>query len=47
MLYQLSYTEFYFTNTLFPDFDKSEFNKALFMYENRDRRFGGLHEENR
>lgn len=47
MLYQLSYTEFYFTNTLFPDFDKSEFNKALFMYENRDRRFGGLHEEDR
>ena len=47
MLYQLSYTEFYFTNTLFPDFDKSEFNKALFMYENRDRRFGGIHEENR
>ena len=47
MLYQLSYTEFYFTNTLFPDFDKSEFNKALFMYENRDRRFGGVHEEDR
>lgn len=47
MLYQLSYTEFYFTNTLFPDFDKSEFNKALFMYENRDRRFGGIHEEDR
>lgn len=47
MLYQLSYTEFYFTNTLFPDFDKSEFNKALFMYENRDRRFGGIYEENR
>ena len=46
MLYQLSYSEFYFTNTLFPDFDKSEFNKALFMYENRDRRFGGLHEDN-
>ena len=42
MLYQLSYSEFYFTNTLFPDFDKSEFNKAIFMYENRDRRFGGL-----
>ena len=42
MLYQMSYSEFYFTNTYFPDFDKSEFNKAIFMYENRDRRFGGL-----
>lgn len=42
MLYQMSYSEFYFTNTYFPDFDKSEFNKALFMYENRDRRFGGI-----
>ena len=47
MLYEMSYAEFYFTITYFPDFDKSEFNKALFMYENRDRRFGGLHEENR
>ena len=45
MLYQMSYSEFYFTNTLFPDFDKSEFNKALFMYENRDRRFGGVDTE--
>ena len=45
MLYQMSYSEFYFTNTLFPDFDKSEFNKAIFMYENRDRRFGGIYEK--
>lgn len=46
MLYQASYSEFYFTNTLFPDFDKSEFNKALFMFENRDRRYGGISEKN-
>jgi len=46
MLYEMSYSEFYFTNTLFPDFDKSEFNKALFMFDNRDRRFGGVNEEN-
>ena len=46
MLYQLSYSEFYFTNTLFPDFDKSEFNKTLFMFENRDRKFGGISEKN-
>lgn len=45
MLYQASYSEFYFTNTLFPNFDKSEFNKALFMFENRDRRFGGISEK--
>ena len=42
MLYEMSYSEFYFTNTYFPDFDKSEFNKALFIYQNRNRRFGGL-----
>ncbi len=46
MLYEMSYSEFYFTNTLFPDFDKSEFNKALFMYDNRDRRFGGINVQN-
>lgn len=46
MLYQASYSEFYFTNTLFPDFDKSEFNKTLFMFENRDRKFGGISEKN-
>ena len=45
MLYEMSYSEFYFTNTFFPDFDKSEFNKAIFMYENRDRRFGGLNDK--
>ncbi len=45
MLYQISYSEFYFTNTYFPDFDKSEFNKALFIFENRDRRFGGLNDK--
>jgi len=45
MLYQMSYSEFYFTNTLFPDFDKSELNKALFMFENRERRFGGINDK--
>lgn len=45
MLYQASYSEFYFTNTLFPDFDKSEFNKALFIYDNKDSRFGGINSE--
>ena len=45
MLYEMSYAEFYFTNTYFPDFDKSELNKALFMFENRDRRFGGINDK--
>ena len=45
MLYEMSYSEFYFTKTYFPDFDKSEFNKALFIYENRDRRFGEIKEK--
>lgn len=44
MLYQMSYSEFYFTNTYFPDFDKMEFNKALFMFTNRDRRYGGVND---
>ena len=40
MLYQLSYAEMYFTNTLFPDFNNKEFDKAIDSYNNRDRRFG-------
>ena len=40
MLYQLSYAEMYFPNTLFPDFDEKEFDKAIEMYNTRDRRFG-------
>lgn len=40
MLYQMSYSEFYFTDVLFPDFDEKEFDKALDSFTNRDRRFG-------
>lgn len=42
MLYQLAYAEMYFPESLFPDFDKNEFDKALISYQNRDRRFGGI-----
>ena len=42
MLYQLSYAEMYFPDTLFPDFDEKEFDKAVELYNNRDRRFGGI-----
>ena len=36
MLYSLSYAELYFTSTCFPDFDESEFDKALEDYQNRN-----------
>lgn len=39
--WQTVYSELYFTNTLFPDFDVSQFQKALKNYTQRDRRFGG------
>ena len=42
MLYQLSYAEFYFTNTYFPDFHSDEFDKAILDFNDRNRRFGGV-----
>lgn len=44
LLWQLAYTEFYFTDTLWPDFDKSELIKAIIKYNGRDRRFGKVEE---
>lgn len=41
MLWQASYAEYYFPETLFPDFDEIEFDKALEVYKSRNRRFGG------
>jgi len=41
MLWQLSYAEMYFTDTLIPDFNEEELDKALLEYEKRNRRFGG------
>lgn len=40
MLWQLSYSEIYFSDILWPDFDKNEFRKALECYSKRNRRFG-------
>ncbi len=40
LLYQLAYAEFYFTDTLWPDFDKEEFFGAILEYQIRNRRFG-------
>ena len=42
LLWQLAYTEIYFTDTLWPDFNPVEFNQALVTYQKRDRRFGKL-----
>lgn len=41
MLYQSSYAEYYFPETLFPDFDEKEFDKAIVEFNKRNRRFGG------
>lgn len=40
LLWQLAYSELYFTNTLWPDFDASELDKAIDSYQKRERRFG-------
>ena len=42
ILYQSAYAEMYFPDTLFPDFGKEEFDKALDVYNKRDRRFGDV-----
>ena len=42
LLWQLAYTEFYFTPVLWPDFTKEELIKAVEAYNNRDRNYGGL-----
>ena len=40
LLWQCAYSEFYFTDTLWPDFDETEMDKALEAYAKRERRFG-------
>lgn len=45
LLWQLAYSELYFSNTLWPDFNKFELEKAIVNFQSRDRRFGGLKEE--
>lgn len=44
LLWQLAYSEFYFTDVLWPDFTKEELVKAIEYYNGRDRRFGGVKE---
>lgn len=40
LLWQIAYTELYFTTVLWPDFNKKELNKAIEEYKNRNRRYG-------
>ncbi|GAA0709584.1 isoprenyl transferase [Paraclostridium ghonii] len=42
LLWELAYSEFYFTDVYWPDFDENEVRKAIYVYQSRDRRFGGL-----
>ena len=42
LLWQISYSEFYVTDTLWPDFDELDLEKAIVAYAERDRRFGAL-----
>ncbi len=45
LMWQLAYTEFYFTQTPWPAFTKADLEKAIDVYNQRDRRFGGVKKE--
>lgn len=45
LLWQLAYTEMYFTNVFWPDFDRAEFHQALMTFQSRDRRFGNAKDQ--
>ena len=45
LLWQLAYTEFYFTDVPWPDFHEEDLKKAIEQYNRRDRRYGGVKEE--
>ncbi len=45
LLWQMAYSEFYFTDVPWPDFDKAELIRAIEKYNQRDRRYGGVKEE--
>lgn len=45
LLWQLAYTELYFTDTLWPDFDGAELERAIRSYQSRERRFGRTSEQ--
>ena len=45
LLWQIAYSEIYFTGVYWPDFDESEYSKAILDYQNRERRFGKISEQ--
>ena len=45
LMWQLAYTEFYFTDVAWPDFHKEDLIRAIEKYNGRDRRYGGVKEE--
>jgi undecaprenyl diphosphate synthase len=45
LLWQLAYTELYFTGVMWPDFDRNEFYRAILDYQGRERRFGMVSEQ--
>lgn len=45
LLWQISYTELYFTDTLWPDFSREDFLKAIYNFQQRERRFGKTSEQ--
>ncbi|MDR1781867.1 MAG: isoprenyl transferase [Bacilli bacterium] len=45
LLWQIAYSEIYFTNVMWPDFNEEELDKAIANYYQRDRRFGGIKNE--
>ena len=46
LLWQCAYTEFYFADVHWPDFDENELKKAVEAYSKRDRRYGNVNEDN-
>ncbi len=46
LLWQLAYSEFYFTDKYWPDFKKEDLEEAIIFYQKKERRFGGLADEN-
>jgi len=45
LLWQIAYSELYFTDTLWPDFRRTDLEKAIINYQNRERRFGKTNEQ--
>ena len=46
LLWQVAYSELYFTNTLWPDFSEKDFVNALYFFQNTERKFGNLKGDN-